>query len=48
MKSLRSELGDTLFKYAAFVYVADNPVRKKFGNLLFKLAAQVSPDKKHK
>lgn len=46
MKSIRSEMGSTLFKYAAFVYDGGNPVRKKFGNFLFKLAAQVSPDKK--
>lgn len=45
MSKIRSELGNTLFKYAAFVYEPNNPMRKKMGNALFKLAAKVSPDK---
>lgn len=46
MNKIRSEIGSTLFKYAAFVYDGDNPFRKSWGNQLFKLAALVSPDKK--
>lgn len=48
MKSLRSEIGNTLFKYASFVYDGSNPFRKELGDALFKLAAKVSPDKPKK
>lgn len=46
MNKIRSEIGNTLFKYASFVYDSSNPFRVRFGNWMFRLAAWVSPNKK--
>jgi hypothetical protein len=46
MSSLRTKLGNRLFKAARNTYDKRNTLRKELGDMLFKLAAKVSPDKK--
>lgn len=49
MDKSRTKLGNKLFKMARDVYPAGkdgNALMKEFGNMLFKLAARVSPNKK--
>lgn len=48
MNNYRSWLGNKLFKLARDLYVPGNKVRMEMGNAMFKLAAQVSPDKPKK
>lgn len=48
MKMSRSKLGSKLFSLASEVYEGSNPLRAEVGDMLFKLAAKVSPDKPKK
>lgn len=48
MNNARTKLGNSLFALAKKVYPAGkdkNPLMKELGDMLFKLAAEVSPDK---
>lgn len=46
MSSFRTKLGNKLFVFARNTYDNRNSIRKRMGDMLFKLAAKVSPDKK--
>lgn len=51
MNKSRTNLGNYLFSLAKKVYPSGkdaNPLMKELGDMLFKLAAQVSPDKPQK
>lgn len=49
MRNFRTKLGNELFKLAKEIYPAGkdgNKFMKQWGDMLFKIAAKISPDKK--
>lgn len=45
MNILRFEIANTIFKYAVFLHDDNNHFRKKWADVMFKLAEKISPDK---